>query len=42
VNFQGRVRKIIIDRCVALFQKRSAMLKTHTTAIIEIMMNSGG
>ena len=42
INFQGRVRRILVDRCIACFNKRPEMLAIHLRSIIEIMMSSHG
>ena len=40
-NFQGRVRRILIDRCLACISKDPRLLGVHLVPIIEIMMSSG-
>ena len=40
-NFQGRVRRILIERCLACLLKNPRLLGVHLVPIIEIMMSSG-
>ena len=40
-NFQGRVRRILIERCLACLSKNPQLLRVHLVPIIEIMMSSG-